>query len=367
MRPAPPEALLATRSAPPQALLEPASSQSPLQPHLFLLFADDWGWGNVGYHRPRDDTSGEVATPHIDALAAEGVRLERMVAYSFCAPSRASVISGRLPYHVSLANIRGTQYNPAHPEVGGAGVPRNMTTLPQRLRSLGYRCHFVGKWDVGFATAGHTPHGRGYHSSLAYFYQVNDYWTQAFVGSEAASCERNTSTPPSQYRDLWRDTGPARSENGTAYEEVLFEAELMRSLKEYESKHLLRRADGTDGTTDSTVEADEADGESETPPPLFLHYAPHLVHSPYQVPQEWLDKFAFIAQRNDTRDGLRQTYAAMVGYLDAVLGNVTGAWLCGLVRLPPPGHTGQRDAHSCSGVPEPPSLSRPFALLLDVT
>ena len=108
------------------------------QPHILLLVADDLGWSNVGFHRS-GDRSGEVSTPNIDKHAGDGVRLERMYAYSFCAPSRASLLSGRLPYHVSLQNIRGTQYDPAHPEVGGGGVPRNMTTLPQRLRAPSLR------------------------------------------------------------------------------------------------------------------------------------------------------------------------------------------------------------------------------------
>jgi len=57
---------------------------------------------------------------------------------------------------------------------------------------------------------------------------------------------------------------------------------------------------------------------------LFLHYAPHLVHDPYELPQADLDKFNFIAksQAGDMK-GLRQVYAGMVNYLDRVVGNIT--------------------------------------------
>ena len=65
-------------------------------------------------------------------------------------------------------------------------------------------------------------------------------------------------------------------------------------------------------------------------------YAPHLVHSPYQLPDDWLHKFDFIKAKTgadaDTAKGLRQVYAAMTHYMDSVVGNVTaelkavGAW-----------------------------------------
>ena len=52
--------------------------------------------------------------------------------------------------------------------------------------------------------------------------------------------------------------------------------------------------------------------------PLFLYYAFHLVHAPLEVPKAWLEKFDFI---KDSKT--RQTYHAMVGYMDEVVGNVT--------------------------------------------
>lgn len=160
-------------------------SPAPTKPHIFFLYVDDWGWGNVGYHRPAPDP--EVLTPSIDSIVADGVQLNRMYAYPYCAPSRAAAISGRLPHHVNTANIRGATYDPNATAVGGQGIPRNMTTLPQMLAAAKYWSVFAGKWDVGFATRGHIPAGRGFARSLAYFFQINDYWTQGMVGSEGHS------------------------------------------------------------------------------------------------------------------------------------------------------------------------------------
>ena len=74
------------------------------RPHLIVLFADNLGWANVGYHRPEGVDLREYATPHIDALAAEGMQLDRHYTYKYCSPSRSSLLSGRLPVHVNIYN-----------------------------------------------------------------------------------------------------------------------------------------------------------------------------------------------------------------------------------------------------------------------
>jgi arylsulfatase A-like enzyme len=108
------------------------------------------GWANVGYHRAKP--TAEVVTPAIDAIVASGIALDRMYAYPYCAPSRAALLSGRLPHHVSSGNIRGATYDGNHSEIGGQGVPRNMTTLSQMLSHAGYWGAFAGKWDCGFVS-----------------------------------------------------------------------------------------------------------------------------------------------------------------------------------------------------------------------
>ena len=137
---------------------------APHPPHIFLLYVDDWGWANTGFHRKTP--SPEVRTPNIDAIVAGGIQLNRMYAYPFCAPSRAALMSGRMPCNSNHANIRGATYDGNHSEVGGQGVPRNQTVLSQMLAKAKYWSVFAGKWDIGFATQGHIPAGRGYVRSL---------------------------------------------------------------------------------------------------------------------------------------------------------------------------------------------------------
>ena len=105
-----------------------------------------------------------------------------------------------------------------------------------------------------------------------------------------------------------KDQAPARSLNGTAYEEVLFEDHLTAALGSY-------TAPG---------------GPHSAGAPLFMHYAPHLVHDPYEVPAEWLEKFAFIAAKGDDVKGLRQVGCTVEcsAHWTTVLGEGGGGLRC---------------------------------------
>ena len=78
------------------ALVALANAESP---HILVVVVDDWGYANVGFRNPLAAAAGELVTPNIDALAASGLVLNRMYAHPFCAPSRCSLLSGRLPLH----------------------------------------------------------------------------------------------------------------------------------------------------------------------------------------------------------------------------------------------------------------------------
>eukprot|EP01063_Lacrimia_lanifica_P015644 TRINITY_DN22333_c0_g1_i1.p1 TRINITY_DN22333_c0_g1~~TRINITY_DN22333_c0_g1_i1.p1 ORF type:complete len:539 (+),score=165.43 TRINITY_DN22333_c0_g1_i1:33-1649(+) len=175
------------------------------KPHVVVLFADNMGWANVGWNRPPGADPREYATPHLTALAADGMILDRHYTYKFCSPSRSSLLSGRLPMHVNIYND-----DPARP---GAGIPVGMTLLPEKLRGAGYATHFIGKWHVGMARgSAQPPEARGFDSSLGYFHSANSYYT----AERAEGCGGVPAV------DLW-DTGrPAFHLNGTAYEERLF-------------------------------------------------------------------------------------------------------------------------------------------------
>ncbi|XP_065826529.1 arylsulfatase J-like [Oscarella lobularis] len=248
------------------------------KPHIFMLLVDDWGWANVGYHRTV--ATNDIQTPNIDKLCAEGVELNQHYVHNVCSPTRSSLLSGRLPMHVNVNNGDSTMHNPKDPVAGFQGVPRNMTVIAEKMKEGGYATHQVGKWDAGMATRDHIPLGRGFDTSFGYFHHANDFYTQ----QEGRCKDKNDVAPV----DLWATDKPAHGLNGTDYEEHMFGEHVLQVLKEH----------------DPSV-------------PLFLYYAPHVAHTPYQVPQPYLDKFRFID------DDLRRVYHAMVYYLDEVVGNIT--------------------------------------------
>ena len=252
-----------------------SSAEAADKPHIFFLMVDDWGWANVGYHR--NPPTREVVTPNFDSLVKEGLELDQHYAFQFCSPSRCSFLSGRLPIHVNDKNVPVSYYNLNDAVSGQGGIPRAMTTISEKLKSAGYATHQVGKWHAGGTMPDLLPTGRKFDSSFGYLNAANDYYNE----TDWASCYGT------QIVDLWDTDKPAKGKNGTGYEDALFKERLLQVV----SNH-------------------------NTSIPLFLYYAPHIVHGPLEVPDNYLHKFDFID------DDQCQIYHAMVNYLDDILGEL---------------------------------------------
>jgi arylsulfatase A-like enzyme len=136
------------------ALLAFASLGSTLfaaQPNVLVIIADDLGYADIGVHGGR-----EVPTPHIDALAASGVRCTSgYVTAPYCSPSRAGFLTGR-------AQTRfGHEFNPHVGDEAKLGLPLDQRTIANELRDTGYATALIGKWHQGFSAA-HHPQSRGF-------------------------------------------------------------------------------------------------------------------------------------------------------------------------------------------------------------
>ena len=108
------------------------------KPNIVLILCDDLGYGDVAGFGFEDSVT---HTPHIDRLANEGVRLTRFLTpMPYCAPSRASLLTGRYPYR------NGIVYNPT-PDRGidDYGLAPAELTVAEVLRGTGYRTACVGK------------------------------------------------------------------------------------------------------------------------------------------------------------------------------------------------------------------------------
>ncbi len=108
------------------------------QPNFVIFYVDDMGYGDVGVYG-----STQIATPHLDRMAAEGVRFTEYYAPSpICSPSRAGLLTGRYPARYGMA--QGVFFPDAE-----TGLPEDEVTLADVLKAAGYRTALFGKWHLG--------------------------------------------------------------------------------------------------------------------------------------------------------------------------------------------------------------------------
>ena len=128
------------------------------KPNSLVIVSDDHGYADVGFNGGK-----AVPTPHLDALAASGVRCTSgYVSHPFCSPTRAGLLTGR--YQQRFGHEKNPPYNPTD---AGAGLPLTEKLLPQFLQEAGYRTGWIGKWHLG-ATPAHTPWARGFQQTYGF-------------------------------------------------------------------------------------------------------------------------------------------------------------------------------------------------------
>ncbi len=132
-------ACLALLSAFARAAEPPPPAVSRSNPNIILILADDLGYGDLGCYG-----STTIATPHLDRMAREGLRFTDAYASApFCSPSRAGLLTGRLPARAGLPYVLfPTEHH---------GLPSAETTIPELLKTRGYATACIGKWHLGWA------------------------------------------------------------------------------------------------------------------------------------------------------------------------------------------------------------------------
>ena len=99
------------------------SAHAPAPPNVVFLLVDDLGHNDVGWKNPN------IHTPMLDSLVATGVELTHHYVFKYCSPTRASFLTGRLPYHVHQWNLD---------ENSPWGTNINMTFIAAKLKHAGY-------------------------------------------------------------------------------------------------------------------------------------------------------------------------------------------------------------------------------------
>ncbi len=127
-------ALLAANAA-----AEPVSpAAAPARPNIVVIMADDLGFSDIGCY------GGEIATPHIDRLAAEGIRFSQFYNQALCGPSRASLMTGLYNHQVGVLQWTGK-------------LNDRCATILELLNDAGYATCAVGRLDVVTADDWHDP------------------------------------------------------------------------------------------------------------------------------------------------------------------------------------------------------------------
>lgn len=128
-------------------------------PNIIIIFTDDQGYGDLSsYGHPT------IHTPNLDRMAAEGTRFTQFyVTASVCTPSRAGLLTGRLPIR---SGMKGDNYRVLFPNSKG-GLPQDEITIASALKEKGYATAAIGKWHLG-----HLPEFLPTSHGFDYFYGI---------------------------------------------------------------------------------------------------------------------------------------------------------------------------------------------------
>lgn len=236
-----------------------ATTQATKQPNIVHIVADDLGWKDVGFNGCKD-----IKTPNLDKLAAEGATFSHFYVQPMCTPTRAALMTGRYPFRYGLQTA-------VIPSVSDYGLDTSEWLMPQCLKDAGYKTAIIGKWHLGHADKKYWPRQRGFDYQYGAMIGELDYFTHEEHG----------------ILDWYRNNEPVREKG---YTTQLIGNDAVKLIEEHDP---------------ST--------------PLYLYLAFNAPHTPYQAPQEYVDRY------KDIEDPTRRTYAGMVACLDDEIGRVVAA------------------------------------------
>jgi len=279
-------------------------------PNIIYIMADDLGYGDLGCYGQE-----KIETPHIDALAREGMRFTQHYSGSpVCAPSRCILMTGK---HSGHAFIRGNHEWAERGEVwdyakavenpnleGQYPIPENTVTVGRLLQQADYKTAIVGKWGLG----GPLSHGIPNRQGFDFFYGYN--------------CQRQAHT---YYpRHLWKNQEKIWLNN-----ELYAPGTKLAPGADPMDPQSYAHFSQPDFAPDRMFQAITDFVETNRNQRFFLYWATPIPHVPIQAPQRWVDYY--VKKFGDEKPYLGQqgycpsryphaTFAAMVSTMDEQVG-----------------------------------------------
>ncbi len=265
-------------------------------PNIIVLLADDLGYGELSCQG-----NAEIPTPHIDSIAANGVRFTNgYVTGPNCSPSRAGFLSGRIPTRFGYENNPIGHRN----EDPTIGLPADEVTIAETLQDAGYVTGLIGKWHQG-GTAAYHPFRHGFEEFFGFMHEGHYFVPPPWEGVTTM---------------LRRKTIPGGGEGRWVGKKGLIYHTWGNNEPDYDADNPIIRGGQpvveTEYLTDAlTREAvDFIDRHDDKPFFLYLPY--NAVHSPLQGADAYMRKFSHI------EDIQRRIFAAMLANMDDSVGAV---------------------------------------------
>ena len=107
-------------------------------PNILIVLVDDMGYSDLGCY------GSEIQTPHLDALAADGLRFSAFYNTGRCCPTRASLLTGLYPHQTGVGKMTFEENRPGY----RGFLQPNCVTIAEVLRDRGYQTGMVGKWHL---------------------------------------------------------------------------------------------------------------------------------------------------------------------------------------------------------------------------
>ena len=138
---------------------------SPGRPNIVIIMADDMGYSDIGCY------GGEISTPNLDALAAQGLRFRQFYNAARCCPTRASLLTGLYPHQAGVGHMVNDRGSPAYQGY----LNDECVTIAEVLREAGYATLMSGKWHVGEERP-HWPLDRGFDEYFGLISGASNYF-----------------------------------------------------------------------------------------------------------------------------------------------------------------------------------------------